>query len=65
MLDRVAVLAAAPVATFLTLLLQLLLCLGVGEAEAQFDTGLLAEEAMVLADDTLSYFTRLEPGMVR
>ena len=65
MLDRIAVFAATPVATFLTLLLELLLCFGVGEAQAKLDASLLAEEAVVLADDTLSYFTRLEPGMVR
>ena len=62
--NRVAVLAAAPVASFLTLLLELLLSFSIGEAETEFDAGLLVEEAVVFADDTLSYLTRLESELV-
>lgn len=64
MLDRVAVLAAAPISAFLTLLLELLLSFGVGEAETELDACLLAEEAVVFSDDTLGNLTGLESDMV-
>ena len=64
MFDRVAVLAAAPVASLLALLFELFLCFGVGESKAQLDTGGLAEGAVVFPDDTLSDFARLKPGEV-
>ena len=60
MLDRVAVLSAAPIAAFLTLLLQLLLSFGVGETKAEFDVVMFDEVAVVFADDTLSNLTGFE-----
>jgi hypothetical protein len=62
---RVAVLSAAPVATFLALLLQLLLSLGVGKTEAKLDTIMLDKVAVVLADDTFGNLTGLESACVR
>jgi hypothetical protein len=51
-LDRVAVLAAAPGSTLLTLLLQLLLGLGIGKAKEELDAILLRCDTVVLFDDT-------------
>ena len=62
MLDRIAVLLASPVATFLALLLQLLLSFGVSETEAELDAIMLVEHAVVLSDDTLGDLTSVEPG---
>jgi hypothetical protein len=63
-LDRVAVLAASPVATFLALLLQLLLSLGIRESKVQLDAIMLALHGVKLADDMLGDVTSLEPGSV-
>ena len=52
MLDREAVFPASPVATLLALLLELLLGLGVGEAEEQLDIVTFVEDGMELSDDT-------------
>ena len=52
--DGVAVLAASPVATFLTLLLELLLSLGVSEAETESDAIMVDWEAVKVLDDPLS-----------
>ena len=60
MLDRVAVFAAAPGATFLTLLLELLLSFGIGEAEVELDATVLIDNAMKVLDYTLCNFTGLE-----
>ena len=57
MLDRIAVLAAAPVASFLALLLELLLCLGIGEAEAELDRVVLNYIAVELANNTFRNLT--------
>ena len=62
MLDRVAVLSASPIATFLALLLQLLLSFCVSEAEAELDAIMLVEHAVVFSDDTLGNLTRIESG---
>lgn len=43
MFHRVAVFSTAPVAAFLTLLLELLLSFGVGKSEEQLDTVMLVE----------------------
>jgi hypothetical protein len=50
--NRIGVFAASPVASFLALLLELLLSLGVGEAKAQLDTVALTEHAVVFTNDT-------------
>ena len=60
MLDRVTVFAAAPGATFLTLLLELLLSFGIGEAEVELDATVLIDDAMKVLDYTLCDFTGLE-----
>ena len=57
MLDRVAVLAASPVATFLALLLELLLSLGIGEAEAESDAIVVDLKTVEVLDDSLSDLT--------
>lgn len=65
MFHRVAVLSAAPVATFLTLLLQLLLSFGVGETEAELNVVVLNKIAVIFADDALCDLTSLEPAILR
>ena len=60
MLDRVAVFAAAPGPTFLTLLLKLLLSSGIGEAEVEFDATGIFENAMKVFDHTLCNFAVLK-----
>lgn len=64
MLDRVAVFTASPVATLLTLLLELLLSFGIGESQAKLDTIMIDEVGVILSDDTLSDLTRLKSGTV-
>ena len=65
MLNRIAILAATPVATLLTLLLELLLSFGVGEAEIEFDTIMFNKDAVELLDDTLCNLSCLKPTNVR
>lgn len=60
MLDRITVFAAAPSATFLTLLLQLFLRLCIGEAEVELDAGMIVGSAMEVLDHTLCDLTGLE-----
>lgn len=60
MLDRVAVLAAAPVTSLLALLFELLLSFGVGEAETEFDASALTVNAVELSDDMLCDVTGFE-----
>ena len=64
MLNRIAVLAASPVAAFLALLLELLLSLCVGKAEAELDASLLIEGTVVLSNDSLSDLSGLESELV-
>lgn len=63
MLNRVAVFPTAPVAAFLTLLLELLLGFGIGKAKEQLDTVVLDEGRMVLLDDALRNFSSFESGL--
>ena len=60
MLDRVAVLAASPVATLLALLLELLLSLGVCKAKEQLDGVAIVVNRVVFSDDTFSNITGVE-----
>lgn len=62
--DGVAVFAAAPVATFLTLLLELLLSFGIGKSKAKLDAIVLDWEGVKLSDDTLSSLTMFESDKV-
>ena len=64
MLDRVAVFPAAPVTTFLALLLELLLSLGVGKAEAELHAIMVDWEAMEVLDGSFSNFTGLKSVVV-
>ena len=64
MLDRVAVFSASPVATFLTLLLELLLSLGVSEAEEQLHAIMFVENGMKLSNNSFCNVAILEPGRV-
>jgi hypothetical protein len=59
-LDRVAVFAAAPGPTFLTLLLKLLLSFGIGEAEVQFDTTVVIGSTVEVLDYPLRNFAGFE-----
>lgn len=63
--NRVAVLSAAPIATFLALLFELLLSLGVGKTKEEFDSIMIREHAVVLFDDTLRDISALESANVR
>lgn len=65
MLNRVAVLSATPIATFLTLLFELLLSFGVGKTEEEFDSVMVGEHAVILLDDTLCNVSTLESANVR
>lgn len=65
MLNRVAVLSTAPVATFLALLFELLLSLGVGKTKEEFDSIMISEHAVVLLDDTLRNISALESAHIR
>ena len=58
--DRVAVFAAAPGATFLTLLLELLLGFGIGKAQVELDAAVIIDDAVEILDHTLRNFTVLE-----
>ena len=60
MLDRVAIFAAAPGPTFLTLLLELLLSFGIGEAEVQLDATVVIDSTVEVLDYTLRNFARFE-----
>lgn len=64
MFNRVAVFTTAPVATFLALLFQLLLGLGIGKSKEQLDAVVVGQNRMELSDDTLSNFTTLKSGKV-
>ena len=60
MLDRVAVFAAAPGPTFLTLLLELLLSFGIGEAEVQLDATVVIDSTVEVLDYPLRNFAGFE-----
>ena len=60
MLDRVTVFAAAPGATFLALLLELLLSFGISEAEVELDATVIVDDAVEILDDALCNFTGLK-----
>jgi hypothetical protein len=62
MLHRVAVFAAAPGATFLTLLLELFLSFGIGETEIELDAAVIIDDAVEILDYTLCNFSGLEPA---
>lgn len=62
--NRIAVFATAPVATFLTLLLELLLGFCVGESKEQLDTIMVGEGGVVFFDDTFGNLPTFEPGKV-
>jgi hypothetical protein len=62
--DRVAVLSTTPIATFLTLLFELLLCFGVGEAKEELDTIMFGGDAVIFLDDTLRNITRVKSVLV-
>jgi hypothetical protein len=59
-LDRVAVFAAAPGPTFLTLLLELLLSFGIGEAEVQLDATVVIDSTVEVLDYPLRNFAGFE-----
>jgi hypothetical protein len=59
-LDRVAVFAAAPGSTFLTLLLELLLSFGIGEAEVQLDAAMVIDSTVEILDYALRNFAGFE-----
>jgi hypothetical protein len=59
-LDRVAVFAASPATTLLTLLLELLLSLGVGKAKVELDAIVISGNAVEVPDDSFCDLTRLE-----
>jgi hypothetical protein len=59
-LDRVAIFATAPGPTFLTLLLELLLSFGVGEAEVQLDATVVIGSAVKVLDYMLRNFAGFE-----
>jgi hypothetical protein len=65
MFNRIAVLPTAPIPTFLALLFELLLSLGVGKTKEEFYAIMVSEHAVVLLDDTLCNFSSLEPAHVR
>jgi hypothetical protein len=59
-LDRVAVFAAAPGPTFLTLPLELLLSFGIGEAEVQLDATVVIGSIVEVFDYALCNFAGFE-----
>jgi hypothetical protein len=59
-LDRVAVFAAAPGPTFLTLLFELLLSFGIGEAEVQLDATVVVGSTVEVLDYALCNFAGFE-----
>lgn len=61
MFDRVAILAATPSTSFLTLLFELLLSFGICKAEIELDAIVLDLCAVKLFDDSFSNLTTLEP----
>ena len=63
-LNRVVVFAATPGATFLALLLELLLSLGVGEAKEEFDAIGFDREVVVFFDDLLSDLAGFKTVMI-
>jgi hypothetical protein len=63
MFDRVAVFTASPAATFLALLLKLLLSLCIGEAEVELDACVVNRETMKVLDDSLSNFAGFKAGV--
>jgi hypothetical protein len=64
-LDRVAVLSTAPVASFLALLFELFLGFGVGKSKEQFNTIMLGENGMEFLDDTFCNVPGLESEGIR
>jgi hypothetical protein len=59
-LDRVAVFAASPATTLLTLLLELLLSLGVRKAKVELDAIVISGNTVEVPDDSFRDLTRLE-----
>jgi hypothetical protein len=59
-LDRVFVLVSSPIALLLARLLQLLLCFGVGKAEAKLDTVAFVGNAVEFLDDLFRNITVLK-----
>lgn len=62
MLDRVAVFAAPPATTLLTLLLELLLSLGVGKPKVELDAIVISCDTVEVSDDPFGDVTSLETG---
>jgi hypothetical protein len=63
-LNRVAIFSATPGATFLALLLELLLSFRIGEAQVELDTTWLVGDAVEVLDHMLCNFTGLETAKV-
>lgn len=62
MFDRVAVFTASPAAALLTLLLELLLSLGVGEAKIELHTVVIGSDTVEVLDDSFGNIARLKSG---
>ena len=62
MLDRIAVFAATPGATFLTLLLELLLSFGIGKPQVELDATMIVDNTMEVLDHAFCNFTGLKPA---
>jgi hypothetical protein len=62
MFDRVAIFAATPGTTFLTLLLELLLSFRIGEAEIELDAAVIVGDAVEILDHALCNLTGFEPA---
>lgn len=63
MFNRVAVFAASPAAALLALLLELLLCLGVGKAKVELNAGVVNRETVEVLDDSLGDLACFEAGI--
>ena len=62
MFDRVTVFTASPAATFLALLLELLLSLGVCKAKIELDAVVIGCDTVEVLDDSFSNVPTLEAG---
>ena len=60
MLNGIAIFSTAPMAAFLTLHFELLLCLGIGESKKELDTIALNEQIVEVFDQLFRNLTRLE-----
>lgn len=60
--NRIAVFSTAPIPTFLALLFQLLLGLGVCKSKKKLDTIVFCQNRMEFSDDTLSNFATFKSG---